>query len=459
VDPKSLYFATSGIRGKANTFINPELALRVGRAVCAWVNREYPTDELKEIYVGYDNRRNSQSIAYCLAATICSSGIDVKLFNQSVPTPLVIHATTKNEAHAGIIVTGSHLPADDNGLILFDRLGNYYKGYLPDSQVKPVEWEKLGKIKEIHSEIDDYKQFLINIKEKLAIQKMKIRVLIDPVHGPMRDYISSIVALLVDEIIQVNWEDDDRYPGRISEPTPENIEKTRQKVVENKCDLGIATDMDGDRVIFITKSGKVISGDFLGAMLAELIWERHPDTTIVVPINTSSIIDFAAKGRKFSYCKVGPPNIIEAIRENNSKYGFEETGKYIFSEVAIWPDAIITTLMLFSLLQEKQTTLDEIYMNMPRLTGVKTKIPLSRDKSESVMLKVIEIADSYVKDVKSIQNIDGLRINFNDLSWLLLRPSGTEDYFRIFAEHKDPIKATALNTLGEKLIRDAFALV
>jgi phosphoglucosamine mutase len=115
--------------------------------------------------------------------------------------------------------------------------------------------------------------------------------------------------------------------------------------------------------------------------------------------------------------------------------------------------------MLFSLLQEKQTTLDEIYTNMPRLTGVKTKIPLSRDKSESVMLKAIEIVDRYVKNVKSIQNIDGMRINFNDLSWLLLRPSGTEDYFRIFAEHKDPIKATELNTLGEKLIRDAFALV
>ncbi|NHJ31624.1 MAG: hypothetical protein FK732_02060, partial [Asgard group archaeon] len=88
-----LLFATSGIRGKANLFINPELAIRIGKALGLWLNNIYSKEERKHIYIGYDNRRNSLSIANCLAAAVNSAGIDVIIFDEPVPTPLVIHST------------------------------------------------------------------------------------------------------------------------------------------------------------------------------------------------------------------------------------------------------------------------------------------------------------------------------------------------------------------------------
>ncbi|MHA2249256.1 MAG: hypothetical protein ACXAD7_02790 [Candidatus Kariarchaeaceae archaeon] len=451
-----LLFATSGIRGKANVFITPELAIRIGRAVGLWLTKIYPNEEKMHIYIGYDNRRNSLAIANCLAAAVNSSGVDVIVFDRPVPTPLVIHSTVTNLAHGGIMVTGSHLPADDNGVILFDRLGNYYKGILPEAHVEIVSWEKLGKTKKISSEIDDYISFISNISNELGIQKINYKIVLDPVHGPMKGYILHVLEPLVAEIVKFNWEDDDRFPGRNSEPTPQNIENTRLKVLETKSNLGIATDMDGDRVIFISKNGEIITGDYMGVILAEKIWNIYPDLPVVVPINTSAIINKMAQkyDRLFTYCRVGPPNIIEAIRANKAKLGFEETGKYIFSDYAIWPDSAITILVLLSLIQAKNLDLDQIIESMPKLTSVKTKVPLSRDHAPTIMERVPQYVQSKFENVQQIEDMDGIRINFVDQSWLLLRPSGTEDYLRIFAEHSIPEEAMKLNKKGEELVSE-----
>ncbi len=451
-----LFFATSGIRGKANELINPELALRVGCAVSKLLMNNYPNDLTKFVYIGFDNRRNSKSIANCLTASLSSYGIHVRQFNRPVPTPLVIFSTIDQHAHAGLMITGSHLPADDNGIILFDRLGNYYKGILPDGEKELVSWRELGTIREVSSEINDYNEFLLKISNELAIGKNNYKVLVDPVHGPMKEFIELILEPIVSEIVKINWEDDDSFPGRISEPIPKNIEKTRIAVLENNCDLGIATDMDGDRVIFITKNGDIVTGDYMGAILAEKLWEIYPELPIIAPINTSAIINIQAQKfeKKFKYCKVGPSNIIDAIRDEGAKYGFEETGKYIFNDYAIWPDSAITILMVFSLINKKNLTLDEIHDSMPKLTSIKTKIPFLRKDAEKIMKLVPRTIDSYFDNINSIDSMDGLRINFDDLSWLLLRPSGTEDYVRIFAEHKDPKKTEAINTTGEKIIND-----
>jgi len=452
-----LYFATSGIRGKANTLISPELGLRVGRAVSKWVKSQF--SKKLYVYVGFDNRRNSHTIASTIVAGLSSSGIDAKLFAKPVPTPLVIYATAKSDAKAGLMVTGSHLPRDENGIILFDQHGSYFKGVLEDSNEPPVEWDDLGVIQNVTYEIQEYQNYLKKLSQELKISATQWDVLLDPVHGPMKSHLEYILKPIVHNLIQFNWKDDDRFSGRLSEPTPKNLKKTSKAVVVSKCDIGIATDMDGDRVIFILPDGKVVSGDYIGAILAMKYWEEFPDLPVVVPINTSAVIEYMADkyNGKFEYCKVGPPSIIGKMRELNAKYGFEETGKYFFSDYAIWPDSSISVLVLISYLQKRSKSLKEIIDSMPELYASKTKVPADRAYGAEIMKLVEEMIPRQFDNITKINSLDGLRVNFDDKSWLLIRPSGTEDYVRVFSEHHIEEKNSELNEIGRRMVTKAIA--
>ncbi|MHA2503207.1 MAG: hypothetical protein ACXAE3_10075 [Candidatus Kariarchaeaceae archaeon] len=454
--PRPLQFATSGIRGKANTDISPELGLRVGRAVSAWLKKHHDGDIL--VYVGFDNRRNSHTIANTLIAGLSSSGIHAKMFDTPVPTPLVIYTTAQTDALAGVMVTGSHLPRDENGIILFKGDGSYFKGILDDSVEIPVEWNKLGKIESAKLEIEEYKRYLEGIKSSLKLTNFSWDVIVDPVHGPMKGYLEQLLKPLLRSMIKLNWEDDDTFSGRLSEPTPQNLEKALKAVEVSNSDLGIATDMDGDRVIFITSKPQVISGDYIGALLAKKFMTEYPELPVIVPINTSAIINYIAEevGGKFVYCNVGPPSIIEAMQQYKAKYGFEETGKYFFTDHTIWPDASVSTLILLSFLQERGSTLEEEIDKMPVLYSLKTKVPSKRENGKSIMNTIRTKLDQYF-DEYTLNDMDGFRIDFPDKSWLLIRPSGTEDYVRVFSEHNEKDKNDTLNEIGSKIVKDVLS--
>ncbi|MCE7733230.1 MAG: hypothetical protein GPJ54_00025 [Candidatus Heimdallarchaeota archaeon] len=451
---KPLYFATSGIRGKANTEISPELAFRIGKNIVGWISRKNPEVKNFLVCIGYDNRRNSKLLAYCAAAAITSLGVNVKISSFSIPTPFLIFSTIHNNAHAGLMITGSHLPETDNGMILFNGIGNYFKGSLDEEIKENVSWENLGKLQYFDDEERSYLAFISYYTSKVMVKPSNLRILVDPAHGVMRKYLHVSLNSLVKEFIRFNWEEDDTFPGRISEPSPANLVKTRDEVLKQNCDLGIATDMDGDRVMFITKSGEIISGDYIGALFASFVWKKDPASIVVAPINSSGIIAHVAElyGGTLKYCKVGPPSIIEAIQEWDAKFAFEESGKYIFVETAIWPDSVLSVLKLLSIMQQTQKSLDEIISEFPKFYSVKTKLPYSRKNRHIFDAKIIELTEQNLSETFEINDLDGYRINFSDNSWLLLRLSGTEDFIRIFSEHTDQIKAEKLNDLGKKIV-------
>lgn len=479
----TLIFKTSGLRGRSNLIINPDIALRIGKAFAFWIRENYRSNDYY-IYIAYDNRRNSKIIADTINAAMISSGINTIRFEEPIPTPLLLHAVVNNESHGGIMITGSHLPATDNGIILFDQIGNYYKGILEEKEFQYPDWSEIGKSAVATSEMHEYKLFLINIAKKLGIQKTQMKILIDPVHGPMKNYIELAVKQITDNIEFINQEFDDTFPGRNSEPTPESILPSRKIMLQRKCDLALATDMDGDRVLFISKSGTIITGDYLGAILANIFWKENPSLPIIAPINTSNVIEIAAQksNGKVQYCHVGPPSIILAIRESNAKFGFEETGKYMFSDIGIWPDSAVTTLYLISLLQKTNKSLDDFLNEYPKLYSVKEKIASPQElgaklvdllvsnwnNSMNTLASYVQaLIDKYnlrfdlslYKDVShlqihSINDMDGIRINLSNNSYLMIRPSGTENYIRVFCEYPDKIIVGNLSGLGISLVNN-----
>ena len=176
---KSLYFATSGIRGKANTEISPELAFKVGKNIVGWISRNNPDVERHLVCLGYDNRRNSKLLAYCAGAAITSLGIDVKICSSPIPTPFLIFSTIHNKAQAGLMITGSHLPETDNGMILFDGLGNYFKGNLDEEIKENVSWDNLGKLKYFDDEERNYLALISYYTSKVMVKQSDLKILVD----------------------------------------------------------------------------------------------------------------------------------------------------------------------------------------------------------------------------------------------------------------------------------------
>ncbi|MFV2013970.1 MAG: hypothetical protein ACC656_00945, partial [Candidatus Heimdallarchaeota archaeon] len=437
------------------TEISPELAFKVGKNIVGWISRNNPDVERHLVCLGYDNRRNSKLLAYCAGAAITSLGIDVKICSSPIPTPFLIFSTIHNKAQAGLMITGSHLPETDNGMILFDGSGNYFKGNLDEEIKENVSWDNLGKLKYFDDEERNYLALISYYTSKVMVKQSDLKILVEPAHGVMRKYLYISLSQLVRELVRFNWEEDDTFPGRISEPSPTNLIKTREELLKQNCDLGIATDMDGDRVIFISKSGEIITGDYIGALFASYVWRKDPNSVVVVPINTSGIISHVAElyNGNLKYCKVGPPSIIEAVRKWDAKFAFEESGKYIFVDTAIWPDSVFSALKLLSIMQRAGKSLDELMSEFPKFYSIKTKLPYSRQNRDTFDSKVIEILKNHISADYEINDLDGYRITFKDNSWLLIRLSGTEDYVRIFSEHTDRGEAKKLDNLGKEIIQ------
>ncbi len=436
-------FATTGIRGAANKLFTPEYCSSVGRAIAEWKKAEVSRPK---VLLAMDTRRSSPMIITALASGFTAQGADVTVLMVPIPTPQLVFLTVREGYDIGVIVTGSHLPASDNGIILIDGDGGYYKGTLhtPESY---VPWEDMGSVDFVnnHWDSDTTRKYRDHLRQQYSGLSIPGSVLMDCVHGPMRAYLHEVLNDVFDMVYTINHEDDDTISGRQSEPKPSTLGKTIEYLKETNVDLGIATDLDGDRVIFMTNEGTPLSGDMIGAIFALDSWRRYPDKEVVVPINTSAIIPTLAErvGGSYYYTRVGAPSIIEGIRERDAYFGFEETGKYFFNPDSLYPDGAYSSVVLLRIMAEQGKTLKQMIDELPRFYSLKIKIPSSRLTAPENFARILDSLDTLYDmlpehlEIDKVSDLDGIRIDFTDRSWILIRQSGTEDNLRIFTESPD----------------------
>ncbi len=455
-EPTEFHFATTGIRGKAISQLSIEFSTQAGKAIAQWLK----TNELApKVLIGRDYRKSSDMIMVGVIGGLLAHGIDVTVVLSPIPTPALIQQTIAHKFGAGVTITGSHLPASDNGIILVDGGGNYFKGTLTLDQTETIEWLQLGQLSYLYDFRNDYLAFLTRIAAHFQLQDLQYNVLVDPISGPMGSLLIQLLTDLGCRVHAINAEPDPLISARPSEPKPETLTQTLEIFRKGVFDFGITTDFDGDRVIFITDEGEVISGDYIGTLFAKYFWEADPNAKIVVPINTSSLIEKMSTllgGRQFEYCEVGAPKIIEKMKEINASFGFEETGKYFFKDLCLYPDSAVSTLILLKILNESGQKLSELISKLPVVYQQKTKVFSPRDKSFHTMELVKKHLDNLLErlgdayHIEKVYDFDGIRINFTNGSWLLLRQSGTEDNLRIFSESESKEDAEFLNSVGHE---------
>ena len=427
-------FGTSGIRGKVGSEVTLELALGIGRSLSTLLGEGH------RIVVGYDSRTSNKMLESALTAGILEGGCNVLSLGLA-PTPLVGYATMKIGADAGVMITASHNPPQDNGIKVWNRNGMAYRAHQERALEKVIHyktftntsWENIGRVKDISSlsslYITDLLNF-INIKPGL-------KVVVDCANGAA-SYMSPLLLRKAGcDVITLNSQPDGFFPGRMPEPSDKNLGELKKMVKKSKADLGIAHDGDADRMVAVDEKGVMAEFDKLLSLVASEIGGR-----VVTTVDASSTIDLCMDkiDGQVIRTEVGDVHVAEAIEEHKASFGGEPSGTWIHPDFCMCPDGLLSALRVIELVQKKGP-LSQLLKNVPSFPTLRERIDCKEDQKNLVMEKVKKKLPHLFESVIKVDLIDGVRISMKNGNWILIRPSGTEPYLRI--------------TLGGKTIEEA----
>lgn len=428
-------FGTDGIRGVAN--VDPmtgELAMQLGRAI-AHLFKE--AKGRHRIVVGKDTRLSGYMLETALASGICSMGADVWLVGP-LPTPGIAFITTSMRANAGVVISASHNPYYDNGIKIFSRDG--FK--LPDEMEDRIEKlilsnhldslrptaNAIGKAHRIDDAIGRYVVFLKNtFPNDLTLDGL--RIALDCANGAAYRVAPTVFEELGAEVIPAGIEPDgENINAQCGSLHPEVV---TQLVLEEKADIGIALDGDGDRIIFVDRNGKQVDGDHILAIcgLQMLSEDRLRKGTVVTTVMSNMGLDHAIRnaGGKVIRTRVGDRYVVEEMVRGNYNLGGEQSGHTVFLDYNTTCDGILTALQILAIMKRKERALDELARVMEPLPQVLYNVEV-REKKDLSGIPEIE------------QRIRAIERGLENSGRLLIRYSGTEPLLRIMVEGEDEKK-------------------
>ena len=439
-------FGTSGIRGKIGSEVTCELALNVGKSLAYYLGNE------GTVVLGYDTRTTNKMLDQAICAGLLESGVDVIKIGM-VPTPLVGYATEKLDADAGIMLTASHNPSQYNGIKLWNKNGMAYTSsqearieeIYANKDYISVAWDKVGKLN-VNEEIKgEYVDDLVNMVDI----KPGLKVVIDCASGAGSEISPLVFRKAGCEVTTLNSQPDGFFPGRNPEPNAENLQTLMKTVVAIGADLGIAHDGDADRMITVDENGNISPFDSLLALIS-----KEFDGDIVTTVDAGLCMDESVKG-KVLRTPVGDVNVAEVIIEKNASFGGEPSGTWLHPDFCMCPDGILSGLRMAEIVS-RDGKLSDLLAQIPSYPNIREKITCSKEAKIRVMDNMEELLTDAFDDIREINSIDGVRLTFEDDSWVLVRPSGTEDYVRITLESRDQqraenIKETCIKIITENL--------
>jgi len=422
-------FGTDGIRGVANIYpMTPEMVLNVGKAT-AHVFKEKCGKKRPEFIIGKDTRLSGYMIENALAAGIVSVGADVLLVGP-MPTPAIAHLTKSLNADAGIVLSASHNPAEDNGIKIFSGDGYKLPDDVEDEIEKYVLSEKIrtehvkgGLIGKAHR-VDNAKgRYIEFVKASVKSMSLKgLKIVLDCANGAAYNTAPHILSELGAEVIVLN----DRPDGL-------NInldcgalhpEMMIEVVKKEKADIGIALDGDADRVIVCDEKGRSVDGDHIIAICAIDMKEKGAlrKNSVVVTIMANKGFDIAMEKARIKVVKtkVGDRYVVDEMRKKGYVLGGEQSGHIIFSDYTTTGDGMVSALQLLRVMKERGAKLSKLAECMKSLPQVLVNVEV-KGKKDINKLKVNE-------KIKSAES------KLGEKGRVLVRYSGTENLCRIMIE-------------------------
>jgi len=431
-------FGTDGIRGVANVEpMTTEMAMQVGRGV-AYIFKN--KKRRHKIVIGKDTRLSGYMLENALVAGICSMGVDVLLVG-SLPTPGIAFITASMRADAGIVISASHNPFQDNGIKIFS--GNGFK--LPDDLELKIEElifsEKIDSLRPTAAEIgkayrvdDAVGRYVVHLKNSFPkdLTLDGVKIVLDCAHGAAYKVAPAVFEVLGAEVIALGVE-----------PNGENINYqcgslhphlVMEKVQECQADLGISLDGDADRAIFADEQGNLVDGDQIMAICAHDLKKKNRlnHNTLVATVMSNMGLDLAMKekGIKVVRTQVGDRYVVEEMNRGGYNLGGEQSGHFIFLDYNTTGDGVLSALQVLAVMKRENKKLSELSTVMTKFPQVLINVPV-REKRDPAQIP--ELA-------KLLKNIKEKLANKGRL---LVRPSGTENLMRVMVEGEDKEKINA----------------
>jgi phosphomannomutase/phosphoglucomutase len=372
-----------------------------------------------------------------------------------LPTPTLQYIIKHLGLDGGIMITASHNPPEFNGVKVQAGDGAevskkieeqieelYYKG-----EPRPVPWDQVGIVTE-HDEIKSYIDAVLSQVDSDAIKEKGYKVALDTGNGVAALTAPHVASLLGCNVYTVNTGIDGSFPGRGSEPTPENLTALKAIMKATGAHIGIGFDGDGDRSIVIDEKGTAVWGDKILCLVTDWYMETHPGATVVTGVSTSAGLEkvVEARGGTVHWEKVGSVLISRSMIDLGAPLGGEENGGIMYGPHLPARDGTMAMALLLHIMAERGKNLSQLVAEQPIGAKKKKKIACPNELKEELLKRLPKVANA-----PDVNTMDGVKLSWPDGSWVMVRPSGTEPLARIYAEAETEEKvATLINKYREK---------
>ncbi|WP_433630383.1 phosphoglucosamine mutase [Halomicrococcus sp. NG-SE-24] len=434
-------FGTSGVRGPVGELVTADLALSVGRALAS--------TGAERVVVGRDPRGSGQFLADALSAGVRECGADVVRLGLAA-TPTVARSVAWRDADAGVSVTASHNPPEDNGIKLWNRSGQAFDADQREEITHAVEaedfdlaaWDDSG----IETRWDGAAERHVETLVDAVAGDLDLSVVVDVGNGAGEVTADALYELGCD-VETLNAQPDGRFPARPSEPTAENCESLCAHVAATDADLGIAHDGDADRMMAVDENGEFCSGDVLLTLFARQ--RAGPGDAVATPVDTSLIVEdvLAERDATVERTQVGDVYVAERATESNVVFGGEQSGAWIWPDQTLCPDGSLAACRLAELVAN-EGPLSELAADIGEYPIRRTNI--ETDDKTGLMSR---LSDAVTERYDDANTVDGVRVTL-DKGWFLIRASGTQPLVRIAAEARDPETADEVFDTAVSFVED-----
>lgn len=445
-------FGTDGVRGQANTELTPEIAFKLGR-FGGYVLAQHIEEDTPRVLVGRDTRISGRMLEYALIAGLLSIGAEVLRLGV-ISTPGVAYLTRQQNATAGIMISASHNPAEDNGIKFFGSDG--FK--LSDEQEAEIEAlcngeednlprpsaQGIGTAEEYKESMLKYIQYL---KQTISGDLSGISVVLDAANGATSPIVSRLFAdLETDFFVIGNNPDGYNINEGVGSTHPELLAET---VLEKEADVGLAFDGDGDRLIAVDENGKIVDGDKILYICGKhLNNNRQLKNSTVVSTVMSNIGFYHAlekEGIQSVKTKVGDRFVVEEMRANGYNLGGEQSGHVVFLDHTTTGDGLLTGIQLLKVMKDTGKKLSEL--------------------ADEVTTYPQELINVHVTDKEAVMDhprvqevIAEVEAEMGDNGRVLVRASGTEPLLRVMTEAPTQEEVTEYCTRIANVVREEFGL-
>jgi alpha-D-glucose phosphate-specific phosphoglucomutase len=470
---QEIKFGTDGWRGIIADDFTFENVRRVAGAIASYVLK-YEEGQ-GGVFVGYDARFASPQAAQIVAEVIATAGIPVKLANDYTPTPAVSYAVKHQGAAGGVMVTSSHNPWNWNGIKFKGKFG----GSATPSMMKKIEEELVAGAmpkgsKAAIEEVDlkaPYLAAVCRFADMDLIVKTKFKFAVDAMYGSGRGVLSGVLAERGVQYVAIRQELNPLFPGINPEPIEPHTAMLQETVVREKCDAGLATDGDADRIGAVAEDGSFVDSHKIFCVLLRWLLERKKwPGDVARAFNTTRMLDrIAAKyGRKLHETCIGFKYIADLMMESEILIGGEESGGIGYSRFLPERDGVLNCLLLANVMAEEGKALGQLVADLQREFGPhyfgRRDLHIPEDVKQNAIQRARAESTQTLGRYRVLtkEHRDGVKFfldaptNGNGAeAWVLFRASGTEPLLRLYSEASSPELVSELLITGEGFVRSS----